>query len=40
MTDESISARLRDLRKRAFGHAEVERRRQDGGLHFYRLVEP
>lgn len=34
----SISARLRDLRKRKFGRWVVERERLDGGLWRYRLT--
>lgn len=36
-TTQSVSARLRDLRKRRFGGYKVERRRVDGGLFEYRL---
>jgi hypothetical protein len=34
----SVSARLRDLRKRKFGAFTVERARAVSGLHWYRLV--
>lgn len=40
-TDEpvnSVSARLRDLRKRRFGSYTVERRYVNNGLHEYRIV--
>ena len=38
-SEASVSARLRDLRKPAFGSHVVDRRRRaDGGLHEYRLV--
>jgi hypothetical protein len=33
----SIGARLRDLRKKMYGHWNVERRRVSGGLHQYRV---
>ena len=38
----SVSARLRDLRKKKFGGFNVERRRSalGSGLFFYRLVKP
>ena len=35
---QSVSARLRDLRKPRFGGHIVERRRNDGGLFEYRLA--
>lgn len=35
----SVSARLRDLRKRKFGGHTVERERLAGGLYRYRLVK-
>ena len=35
---QSISARLRDLRKERFGGHAVERRNVDGGLWEYRLI--
>jgi len=35
---QSISARLRDLRKERFGAHEVERRNVEGGLFEYRLI--
>jgi hypothetical protein len=41
MTEEpmpSVSARLRDLRKRRFGSYTVERRYVNNGLHEYRIV--
>lgn len=34
----SISARLRDLRKPKFGGYDVQRKRGENGLHYYRLV--
>lgn len=34
----SVSARLRDLRKRKFGAFTVDRARGENGLHWYRLV--
>ena len=34
----SISARLRDLRKERFGSFQVERQRDEGGLHLYRVL--
>jgi hypothetical protein len=37
-TTQSISARLRDLRKAKFGGHTVERKRVEGGLYTYRLV--
>ena len=36
----SVSARLRDLRKRKFGEFWVERRRLERGLHAYRVIAP
>lgn len=42
-TPQSISARLRDLRKQRFGGFEVQRRRRgskDAGLFEYRLSDP
>jgi hypothetical protein len=36
-SEAGVSARLRDLRKRRFGHYLVERRRVAGGLWEYRL---
>jgi hypothetical protein len=36
----SVSARLRDLRKIKFGGFEVDRKRGEHGLHFYKLVMP
>ena len=39
-SEASISARIRDFRKPKFGGYEVERKREDGGLHYYRLVYP
>ena len=38
VTEASISARLRDLRKAKFGAYSVERRRLLGGLWEYRIV--
>src|SRR5512146_438252 len=38
--EQSISARLRDLRKTKFGKYEVKRRRMTDGTHEYRLVIP
>lgn len=35
--EQSISARLRDLRKFRFGHYTVDRKRIDGGLFVYRV---
>jgi hypothetical protein len=35
----SVSARLRDLRKERYGSFQVERQRDDGGLHLYRVTE-
>lgn len=35
----SISARLRDFRKRSFGSHTIEARRHTGGLWVYRLAE-
>lgn len=37
-SEASVSARLRDLRKPAFGSHVVDRRRRAGGLHEYKLV--
>lgn len=37
-TEASVSARIRDLRKRKFGGHAIERRRTDGGLFEYRLI--
>jgi hypothetical protein len=37
-TPQSISARIRDLRKERFGSWEVERKRNDNGLFWYRLT--
>lgn len=34
----SVSARLRDLRKPKFGGHDVEHRRTDGGLWYYRMI--
>lgn len=36
-SEAGISARVRDLRKPAFGGYEVERRRVEGGLYEYRI---
>lgn len=36
-SESSVSARIRDLRKRKFGAFTVERERVEGGLHQYRL---
>jgi hypothetical protein len=33
----SVSARLRDFRKDKFGGLEIQRKRDDNGLHWYRL---
>ena len=38
VTEASISARLRDLRKARFGGFDVERRRLIGGLFEYRIA--
>ena len=40
--EQSVSARLRDLRKDRFGKHQIERRRRQGhvGLWEYRLVTP
>lgn len=35
---QSISARVRDLRKPRFGNYRVERERVEGGLYQYRIV--
>jgi len=37
-SEAGISARLRDLRKKAFGGYEIERRRAAGGLWQYRMT--
>jgi len=37
-TTQSVSARLRDLRKERFGSYNIERRRVEGGLWEYRMV--
>jgi hypothetical protein len=37
-TTQSVSARIRDLRKPRFGGMTVERRRHEGGLWMYRLA--
>lgn len=37
-SEAGVSARIRDLRKKRFGGHEVERKRIDGGLWWYRLV--
>ena len=34
----SVSARLRDMRKKRFGSHKVERERGEGGTHTYRLI--
>ena len=34
----SISARLRDFRKKKFGELKLNRRRFDGGLYAYQLI--
>lgn len=40
-SEPSVSARLRDLRKKKFGGFEVKRKRwKDGGLWVYKLVIP
>ena len=39
-TEASVSARLRDLRKQAFGNHVIQHRRIDGGLWEYRAVMP
>lgn len=35
----SVSARLRDLRKDRYGSFQVDRQRDEGGLHLYRVTE-
>jgi hypothetical protein len=37
-SEASVSARIRDFRKEKFGEYEVLRKREDSGLHYYRLV--
>ena len=36
----SVSAQLRNLRKRKFGAYEVQRRHVDGGFYQYRVLKP
>jgi len=38
VSEASVSARLRDLRKDKFGGHQVERKRYEGGLWLYRLI--
>lgn len=38
LPEQSVSARLRDFRKRAYGSHVVERKKQARGLYAYRVV--